>query len=181
MKKALLIIDVQNDYFPGGKNELFEADKALEVIKKLIAKFRGNDEPIYYIQHISAPTAKFFVPGSQGCEIHEAIKPRENDKVIVKHRPSSFLGTNLQEELQKDGTTELVVCGMMTHMCVDTTVRAAQDYNYKVTLISDGCATKDLERNGNTIPASVVQETYLASLQGMFATVMTGEEYLKEQ
>ena len=180
MKKALLIIDVQNDYFPGGRHELFEPDKALNEIQKLIQHFRKSGEPIYYVQHISDPSGGFFLPDTEGCEIHHKIKPQENDKIIIKHHPSSFLETNLQEELQKDGIEELIVCGMMTHMCVDTTVRVAQNYNYKVTLITDACATRDLEINSKVIKASVVHDTYLASMEWVFAELFTCKEYLEK-
>ena len=181
MKKALLIIDVQNDYFPGGKFELVEADQALGATKKLINKFRENNDPIFYVQHLSDSDGEFFIPNTKGCEIHEEITPLERDEVIIKYYPNSFLGTHLQETLQKNEIQELVVCGIMTHMCVDTTVRAAQDYGYQLTLIADGCATRDLERNGTIISAAIVQETYFASLDGIFAAVMTSKEYLQEQ
>ncbi len=180
MKKALLIIDVQNDYFPGGKHELFEPDKALNQIQKLIEYFRNNDEPIYYVQHISGSSGTFFLPNTEGCEIHNKIKPQENDKIIIKHHPSSFLDTNLQAELQKDRIEELIICGMMTHMCVDTTVRVAQNYNYKVKLITDACATRDLKINNKIIKASVVQDTFLASLEWIFAELFTCEDYLEK-
>ena len=181
MKKALVIIDVQNDYFPGGAYELYEPDKALDMIQKLIHSFRTKNEKIYYVQHISGESGSFFLPNTVGCLIHEKIKPQDNDKIIVKHYPSSFLGTTLHEELQQDEIDELVVCGMMTHMCVDTTVRVAKDYGYKMILISDGCATNDLEINGRKIEATVVQDTYLASLKHYFADIMTCEEFLEIQ
>ncbi len=181
MKKALVIIDVQNDYFSEGAHELYEPDKALDMIQKLIHSFRKKNEGIYYIQQISDGSSNFFRPNTVGCQIHEKIKPQDNDKIIVKHYPSSFLGTTLHEELQKDEVDELVVCGMMTHMCVDTTVRVAKDYGYKMILISDGCATNDLEINGRKIEATVVQDTYLASLKHYFADIMTCEEFLEIQ
>lgn len=180
MKKALIVIDVQNDYFPGGKMELFEAEKALINVKKLVEEFRnkGDETPIYFIQHIADKGSSFFEKDTLGCEIHEQIKPQANEKVIIKHYPNSFLGTNLQDELQKDKVSEVVVCGMMTHMCVDTTVRAAMDYGLKVTLISDACATKNLKYGDIVVEAGVVQVVYMASLQGRFAEVMKCQEYL---
>ncbi len=100
------------------------------------------------------------------------------EQVIIKHTPNSFFGTDLLAELRKNFVTELVVCGMMTQMCVDTTVRAARDFGFSVTLISDACAAKDLEWKNRTIPADPVQAIYFASLSGSFAQIMTGAEYL---
>ena len=148
MKKALLIIDVQNDYFPNGNCELSKPEEALNIIKKLLGYFRKQDLPVFYIQHFSTAQATFFVPNTDGVKIHKDIKPLDTETVIVKHYPNSFYETKLQDELMKKDITDLVVCGMMTHMCVDTTVRVAKDYGYGITLISDGCATKDLEWNG---------------------------------
>ena len=90
---------------------------------------------------------------------------------MVKHTPNSFFKTNLLELLKSKGIDQLVVCGMMTHMCIDTTVRAAKDYGIPVTLLYDACATKDLTIMGNSIPAKVVHDAYMAGLNGMFAEV----------
>ena len=99
--------------------------------------------------------------------------------MIVKHYPNSFYETELQDKLREKEVADLVVCGMMTHMCVDTTVRAAKDYGYKVTLISDGCTTKELEWDGVNIPASTVQSVYLASLNQKFADIVTSTAFFK--
>lgn len=177
MNKALLIIDVQNDYFPNGKCELYHPELALNVIKGLIKNFRKNNLPIYYIQHLSAPSANFFVPDTEGANIHQDIKPLDTDTIIIKHYPNSFFETTLEAELKKAAITDLVICGMMTHMCIDTTVRAAKDYGYNTTLIMDGCTTKDLEWNGVRVPASIVQNVYMASIDQKFAKVITGKEF----
>ena len=96
--------------------------------------------------------------------------------VIEKHYPNSFYETNLHHKLIESEITELVVCGMMTHIYIDTTVRAAKDYGYQITLISDGCATKDLEWNGVTLPATLIQNVYMASLNKKFANVILSSE-----
>lgn len=177
MKEALLIIDVQNDYFPGGKNELYHPEQALHNIQTLLTTFREKKNPIYYIQHISSNPNYFFAEGTTGANIHDGITPRLEEPIIIKHAPNSFFQTELQSELQKAQITNLVVCGMMTHMCVDTTVRAAKDLGYDIQLISDACTTMDLVWKGETIPAKVVNQVYLASLCG-FGTVSTTNEYL---
>ncbi|WP_310603287.1 cysteine hydrolase family protein, partial [Anaerosporobacter sp.] len=158
MREALLIIDVQNDYFTGGKCELYQPEQTLESIGNTLTYFRENNYPVFFIQHISPSNATFFIPNTEGVEIHKKITPLESEQVIIKHTPNSFFDTELQHELQKLSITNLVVCGMMTHMCVDTTVRAARYMGYQVTLLSDTCTTKDLEWNGSKIPANIVQD-----------------------
>lgn len=180
MKKALLIIDVQNDYFPNGNCELYKPEEALNTIKRLLEDFRKQDLPVFYVQHVSTTQATFFIPETDGVQIHNDIEPLDTETVIVKHYPNSFYETNLYDELMKNEITDLVVCGMMTHMCIDTTVRAAKDYGYNITLISDGCATKDLEWNEVKIPANTVQSVYMTSLNHKFANVITSTEFLSE-
>ena len=172
MKEALIIIDVQNDYFPGGTCELYHPFEAEKVIQNLIAESRKINRPIVYIQHFNEPGDYFFLEGTKGAEISERIAPAPEDKVIVKHYPNSFLETDLDVYLKGIGAEKLIVCGMMTHMCVDTTVRAAMDYGYEVEVVADACATMDLSINGETIPAEIVQKTFLASLDGVFATIV---------
>lgn len=178
MKKALLIIDVQNDYFPNGNCQLNKPEVALNTIKSLLKHFREKKLPIFYIQHVSiAVQANFFISETVGVQINKEIKPLDTEIIIVKHYPNSFYKTNLQKVLKQNKITDLVVCGMMTHMCIDTTVRAAKEYGYKITLISDGCATKDLEWNNVNIPAETIQSVFMASLNHKFANVITSKEF----
>ena len=172
MKEALLIIDVQNDYFPGGANELSHPFEAENRIRELIAESRVCGRPVIYIQHFNPPDDTFFLEGTFGADISERIRPADNDKVIIKRYPNSFLETDLDEYLKSIGATDLVVCGMMTHMCVDTTVRAAMDYGYSVKVVADACATMDLMINGETVPADMVQKAFIAALDGVFATII---------
>ena len=172
MKEALLIIDVQNDYFPGGANELSHPFNAEKRIQELIAESRICGRPVIYIQHFNPPGDTFFLEGTFGAEISERIKPQAEDKVIIKRYPNSFLETELDEYLKSLRVDTLIVCGMMTHMCVDTTVRAAMDYGYQVKLVADACATMDLALNGETIPAETVQKAFIAALDGVFATII---------
>lgn len=171
MKDALLIIDVQNDYFPGGTNELSHPYEAEDRIRELIAESRECGRPIIYIRHFNPPDDTFFIEGTFGAEISDRIKPAPEDKVIIKRYPNSFLETELDEYLKSIGVTELIVCGMMTHMCVDTTVRAAMDYGYSVKLVADACATMDLTINGETVPADMVQKVFIAALDDVFTTI----------
>ena len=172
MKEALLIIDVQNDYFPGGANPQYRALEAEAVIQKWIEDSRKVGRPIIYMQHFNGPEDSFFRPGTEGAEISPRIAPTPQDKVIVKYAPNSFLNTELDAYLKSLSVEKLIVCGMMTHMCVDTTVRSAMDHGYAVDLVAKGCATRDLTIGDVTIPAETVQKTFLASLSGVFATLI---------
>lgn len=180
MKRALLIVDVQNDYFPKGKNLLVGSIEASIRIKNLLAEFRKNNLEIIYIQHVAqSPKAAFFLPGTSGVEIHRSVYPKKEDKVFIKHYPNSFRDTGLDEYCKSKGIDTLVVVGMMTHMCIDTTVRAGYDLGYEIIVVSDCCATKDLEFEKRVVKAEDVQTAYMAALKGTFGEVKTLDEYLQ--
>lgn len=177
MKKALLIIDVQNDYFEGGRAELVNPRDALRNIEKALKRFRAAGRPVIHVQHVSMrPGATFFLPDTAGAAIHNRSTPVDGEFVVVKHAPNSFFETELADILKDNAIEELVVCGMMSHMCVDTTVRACKDYGLAVTLLDDACATKDVPWNGEIIPARTVHDVFMASLSGMFATVIKTDQ-----
>ena len=181
MEGALVLIDIQNDYFPGGKNELVASEQAAECAARVLAAFRQNGWPVCHIQHVSTgSSATFFLPGTPGAEIYGAVAPQDGEAVFVKHAPNAFFETGLLQVLQERGIRELVVCGMMSHMCIDTSVRAARDHGLQVTLLHDACATKDLVWQGEAIPAQTVHAAYMAALNGRFASVLSTEEFLQE-
>jgi nicotinamidase-related amidase len=172
MSTALLIIDIQNDYFPGGAMELAGSTDAGERAGKLLASFRDKSLPVIHVQHISTrPGASFFVPETRGVEIHHCVAPRDGEMLVRKNFPNSFRDTPLLQHLRDKGITRLVIAGMMTQMCIDTTVRAAADLGFDCTLAHDACATRDLSFGGVTVPAASVQAAFLAALNGLFAKV----------
>lgn len=177
MRKALLIVDVQNDYFEGGKSELDEPRRALINIEKALKLFREKGLPVIHVQHINTRAgATFFLPNTDGVSIHKNLTPLKNEVLIIKHAPNSFLDTNLDTVLQENEITELIICGMMSHMCIDTTTRACMDYGIKATLLEDACATKNLVFHKKTIPAETVHDVFMASLNGTFAKVIKTNE-----
>jgi nicotinamidase-related amidase len=176
-ERALVIIDIQNDYFPGGKMELEGADAAAANAGKALARFRKEGVPVIHVRHLSVrPGSSFFIPGTAGAEIHAAVKPQAGEKVIEKNFPNSFRGTELERVLKDAGVKELVVAGMMTHMCVDASVRQAADLGYKVTLLGDACATRAQSFAGETVPARQVHAAFLAALNGFYAKVLPTHE-----
>jgi nicotinamidase-related amidase len=179
MKEALIIIDIQNDYFGGGANPLEDSLNASLRAKTLLEEFRARALPVVHVRHLSTrPGSTFFIPGTPGSEIHGNVAPIAGEKVIAKNFPNSFRDTDLLDHLRSEGVTDLVVCGMMTHMCVDATVRAAKDLGFSCTLIGDACATRELEIGTKTVAATDAHTAFLAALNYFYATVKTADEYL---
>lgn len=179
MSKALIIVDVQNDYFENGAMELVGPLPASENVKRVLAKFREQNLPIVHVHHLGvSPNATFFLPGTEGAEIHANVKPEAGEKTVQKYYPNSFRETDLLEHLQGLGVKDLVITGMMTHMCIDATTRAARDLGFECTVIGDACATRDLEVNGAHVKAADVQTAFLAALSSFYAKVQNTEEYL---
>jgi nicotinamidase-related amidase len=181
-KEALLIIDIQNDYFEEGANPLTGSLEASLNAQKLLEYYRKKSLPVIHIQHLSVRAGStFFIPDTKGAEFHQNVLPQGGEKVVIKNCPNSFRETDLLEYLQSNRITDLVICGMMTHMCVDATTRAAKDFGFSCTLISDTCATKNLEIQGETVAAKEVQNSFLAALSYFYATVLTVQEYLEKE
>ncbi|QQK76686.1 cysteine hydrolase [Salicibibacter cibarius] len=183
MSTALIVVDIQNDYFPNGKMELSNPDKAAENAAKVIDWFRQNNKDnIFHVQHIAAsPELGFFLPNTEGAEIYETVQPLENEDVTVKNFPNSFLQTDLESKLREKGVTKAVVVGMMTHMCIDATVRAAVDLGFETTLIEDACATRELSYQERTVPAEQVHSAFVSAVDGMYATVISTEDFLTNE
>jgi nicotinamidase-related amidase len=176
MTTALVLIDLQNDYFPGGAMELVGAEHAVTQARTLLQAFRTRALPVFHIQHIATrPGATFFLPGTAGADIHTTVAPSADEAVITKHFPSGFRETVLLDNLRAVRASRLVLAGMMTHMCVDTTVRAAADLGFECLLAQDGCATKALQFSGHEVDAQQVQLAYLAALNGAFAKVQPAQ------
>jgi nicotinamidase-related amidase len=175
--KALLVIDIQNDYFRGGPMELNGAEKAADKAALVIKKFRGRKLPVVFIQHIAArPEAGFFLPDTKGAEINDRVKPLDGEKIIIKHFPNSFMQTELKDYLDSNKVTDVTIVGMMTHMCVDATTRAAKDLGYNVTVAGDACATRDLVIDGDTVKSEEIQKSFLAALNYFYSNVTTADE-----
>jgi nicotinamidase-related amidase len=174
---ALVIVDIQNDYFPGGAMELEGADAAGANAAKALAKFRAEKLPVVHVRHLSVrPGSTFFLPGTRGADIHQSVSPLSQELVVEKNFPNSFRATGLQAHLDSLSVKNLVVAGMMTHMCVDATVRQAADLGYKVTLLGDACATRAQAYAGEKVPARQVHAAFLAALNGFYAKVIPTHE-----
>ena len=172
MNTALLLVDIQLDYYPGGRMEVVGAVEAGLAAGRLLSLFRQRNLPLVHIRHISTrPDATFFLPNTVGTEFHESVSPLPGETIIEKHFPNSFRETSLREYLDGCGIRELVICGMMSHMCIDATVRAAFDGGYSCIVAHDACAARGLTFNGVDIPAAHVHGAYMAALGAVYAKV----------
>jgi nicotinamidase-related amidase len=177
MNQALLLIDIQNDYFPSGAMELAGGSEAGVQAARLLQAYREKSLPAIHIQHISTRKgATFFLPNTRGVQFHECVTPAKGETVFQKNYPNSFRETGLLEHLRERQVSQLVIAGMMTHMCVDTTTRAAADLGFQCVLAHDACATRALSFGGTTVSAENVQTAFLAALGGLFAKVLSAEE-----
>lgn len=176
-KQALLIIDVQQDYFKGGKMELSAPDAAAANIRQILDKCRKEGIPVIYIQHQA--DAGFLVTNTPGAEIHPSVQPLAGETIITKHYPNSFRETTLLHHLQQIGVTGLIITGMMTHACVDASTRAAKDFGFHCTVVADACATRDLEVNQQQVPAAEVQRAMMAGLAFFYADIVNTQQYLR--
>lgn len=178
-KRAVIIIDLQNEYLPTGKLPLAGIEAAVANAVKVIDDARANGVPVIHVRHEFAhDELPVFVPGTEGVRIQEAVAPLEGEPVILKNYPNAFRETELKRLLEERDIEELTVLGAMSHMCVDAGVRAAADMGYPVTVLHDACATLDLEFGGVTVPAAQVHAAMMAALAFGYATVQSTEQYL---
>jgi len=179
MQTSLLLIDIQNDYFPGGKMEVEGSVEAAMNAGKILSHFRSKGLPVAHIQHISVrPGATFFLPETEGVQIYHAVTPLPEEPVFRKHYPNAFRETLLLDHLLKEEVSGLIICGMMTHMCVDASVRAAFDYGLRCTVVADACATRELRYQETTVPARQVHAAFLAALASVYCRVITAADFL---
>ena len=175
------MIDLQNDYFIGGNMELVNIGQAAENAQRLLEKFRDKNLPVIHIQHISArPGATFFLPNTKGVEINGMVSPLEDEHIVKKNYPNSFRETDLLEILKGTKKDTVVICGAMSHMCIDATTRAAFDYGFNCVVVEDACATRDLVFKDKTIKASDVHASFMTALSVPYAQVLNTNETLKK-
>lgn len=167
-KTALLLIDIQDYYFTGGKHELVNPEKAVKEAEKILKFFRTKGDEIIHVKHIAK---------SEG-DIYTSVSPLNSEKVITKSEVSCFNGTDLLQYLKEKEIKNLVICGMTTQMCVEAAVRAGYDYGFKIILISDACATKDQIYDEKRIKAEDVHNSTLVALR-YYAKIITSDEFLK--
>lgn len=175
--RAILVVDIQNEYFPAGRLPLVGIEAAADNAAKVMAAARAQGDLVVSIRH-EIPAGPYFAPGTDGVEINVSVAPAAGEPVIVKNFPNSFRETGLKPLLDEKGIEEVVVIGAMSHMCVDATVRAANDLGFRTTTIHDACATRDLEFGGATVPAAEVHATIMAALAFAYGEVTDAANWI---
>jgi len=180
-KTALILVDIQNDYFPGGKMTLEGVEPACANAARLLQHFRDKRLPVFHIRHLAVqPNATFFLPDTPGSEIHPSVAPMPAETLVVKHFPNSFRETTLLDQLKKANVTSVAVGGAMSHMCIDATVRAACDLGFQCRVAHDACATKALSFGQETAPAAQVHAAFMAALSAAYAQVLSTEALIQK-
>ena len=176
---ALIVVDIQNDYFPGGKWPLVGAEAAADNAVRVIQAARDAGDFIVHIRHeFSSDDAPFFAPGSEGARLHPKVLNLEHEPVVLKHFANAFRETGLQALLKDKGVENLVIIGSMSHMCIDATTRAAADLGYTVKVLHDACASRNLEFEGSVVPAAQVHAAFMSALGFAYAEVLSTDTYL---
>jgi nicotinamidase-related amidase len=175
-KRALVLIDIQSDYFPGGKWTLSGIESAADDAAKVLTA--AGDLVVHVRHEFASGDALFFAPASDGAKIHPKVQNLDGEPVVLKHHVNSFRETDLKALLDRHRAEEVVICGAMSHVCVDAGTRAASDLGYKCVVVHNACATRDQESEGTVVPAAEVHAAFMAALQFGYAKVVTTEEYL---
>ncbi len=177
--KAVLVVDLQNEYLASGKLPLVNIDRALQNAKRVIDDARSKQIPVIHIRHEDVRLeTPFFVPATDGVNIIESVAPANDEVVITKNHPNSFLKTRLLEVLQDQDIKEVIIIGAMSHICIDATTRAASDLGLTCTVVEDACTTMDVEFNGVAVPAAQVHAVLMAALGFAYAEITTTSHYL---
>lgn len=173
-QSCLVLIDIQNEY-RAGPLALPDAEPAIAVAAKLLARARQSGSAIIHIAHRGRPGGLFDRTADRGAIVAE-LAPLADELVIEKELPNAFAGTDLQAQLDASGRKNIVLAGFMTHMCVSSTARAALDLGFRTTIDADSCATRDLpDGRGGALSARTIHEVALAELSDRFAIIARGD------
>lgn len=169
---ALLLVDIQNDYFAGGDWELYQMEQAAEKAASLLNAARSAGGAAIHIRHVN-PSAKapFFRRGTRGAGIHHSVAPQHDEVVLTKGRPNSFVDTGLLDILKEREIERLIICGAMSQLCIDATTRAARDLGFEVTVAEDACAARAMEFGEVKISAAQVHAAFMAPLAMSYASI----------
>ncbi|MEO1785025.1 cysteine hydrolase family protein [Thermodesulfobium sp. 4217-1] len=179
MKRALLIIDVQNEYFSGKLPVTYPNDSFSNILKS-IDFANENQIPVILIQH-TAPQkdSGVFVKGTKEWQIKEEVRERKYKYIIEKNFPDSFANTDLEAVLKRDEIDTVTICGYMTQMCCDTTARQAMHKGFFVEFLSDATGTLDISNYAGSISAEQLHNAILITQAMRFSKVLTTHEWIE--
>ena len=176
---ALILVDIQNDYFENGNWPVAKMAAASANAARLLEHARKSGQAVVHVRHeIPSDDAPFFRPGSDGARIHASVAPRDGETVILKHHPNSFRETGLLALLQDKRIKNVTICGAMSQMCIDATTRAAADFGFDVTVAEDACGAKEVSFGGTEVDPEHVHATIMGALDGTYAKVVRTDAYL---
>lgn len=177
---ALIIIDVQQGFDEpvwGRRNN----PQAEANIARLLQAWRAGGRPLFHVQHLSREPNSPLRPNASGCDFKDEVRPLPGEPVVTKHVNSAFIGTNLEAMLRSHGIETVVITGLTTNHCVETTTRMAGNLGFTTYIVEDAAATFDRTGpDGKLYPAEHIHAVSLASLHGEFATVVSTETVLAE-
>ncbi|AMB47028.1 MULTISPECIES: cysteine hydrolase family protein [Methylobacteriaceae] len=167
---GLVMIDLQNTYREGVMR-LEGVEPAIREAQALLERARAAGIPVFHVRHDAGPGSPYDLTAAIG-QISDEVAPRDGEPVITKAYPSSFVGTDLQAQLEAAGIKDVILAGFMTHMCVNSTARSAFNLGFRPTVVASATATRALPGpDGATVPAAAVQAASLAALGDLFAVV----------
>jgi nicotinamidase-related amidase/ketosteroid isomerase-like protein len=180
-RTALVLVDLQNDYFSGGRFELDNINDAAIEASKLLSHFRKNDMPVIHIQHIfEEANSPFFTANTVGVEIESNVKPNANEPVIIKHQIDSFIDTTLEQTLVELGIDNLIIVGAMAQACVQTICRSAVNKGYQCEVIADAIAAPKLEYAQHKFTGEQLVAANLLSLSFGGAEITETKQWLQK-
>jgi len=177
-KTALILVDIQNDYFTGGKWPVDGMARAADNAARVLTKARTDGTKVVHIRHeIPVQDAPFFEPGTSGADIHAAVAPIGDEPVITKFFPNSFRDTPLLQQLRDDNVTAVVIIGAMSQMCIQGTARAACDFGFDVQVVHDACAARAVTFEQVDVPAAQVHAAMMGALSGTYAEMVSTDSF----
>ncbi|MEM7762380.1 MAG: cysteine hydrolase family protein, partial [Cyanobacteria bacterium P01_A01_bin.40] len=178
--RALLVIDVQNEYFTGKLSVSYPPGSLDNILRAIDLAF-SQEIPVVIIRHTQPEdNTEIFRKNSPQWQLHPEIAKRRYDLLVEKNFPGSFTSTNLETWLRKHDIDTVVISGYMTQMCCDTTARQAAHLGFSVEFLADATGTLDLENKAAKATASELYRSTLVSQESFFSTVMTTSEWIKE-
>jgi nicotinamidase-related amidase len=179
-KTALILVDIQNDYFDGGDWPLYQMERVSTNAAALLADAREKGQLVVHIRHENAsPEAPFFRPGTAGAEIHVLVAPISGEPVVTKARANSFHDTGLLDLLHEAKIEAVTICGAMSQMCIDATARAAADFWFQVTVVEDACGAKAMAFDGVEVSAEQVHAAFMMPLAMGYGVVVKAADLLE--
>jgi nicotinamidase-related amidase len=178
MKRALLVIDVQNEYFTGKLPVSYPAGSLDKILAAMDAA-RAHGVPVVVVRHSAKGDRGVFKPGTREWELHKEVAARPHDRLVEKSVPSSFAGTDLESWLRDNQIDTLAIAGYMTQMCCDSTARDGFHRGFKVEFLADATGTLTLATDAGKVADRDLHNAVLVTQSTMFSKVMNTPGWIR--